>query len=646
MNTKTRTGTKGMYVPATIPLSEAIKNVNSRNKLSLRIKGQTDEQLAAKISQRGPSSMASELQPGDELDGSFMVLPIDRILPYDRNPRTSSNPKYNEIKASIRDRHGLQGNLTITKRPGTNAYMLYMGGNTRLQILHELYAETGNKQFYQVNCVYHAWKSEADIMASHLIENEARGDTLFIEKARGLMMLTKEIESAEGRSLTSREISSITGKMGMLVQHTVVLLFAFAERNLDVLGQWLTQDNVNTIKRRYAQYEHLAKTLNLSGEYQLGFSQEAPVLLAGFAEDLKARAQALNDANTLVPLRGPVLDELLQKLDTLAANNLKLDAVAAKRVFTALDSGKENLSADTLQALIKGPDSATETGVPTQAASKTPVTPVDRPAPTAAVAQPPKATTPKASVQKASAAKMAPHISANASDNIVVTPRVEVSDLGDIPASTAMPAETISGAMLQAISKEFADTLMHWCNLTRIGQWLRFASDSQIPYMFWLELPPEILVSRDFGLWNLPDPELGELTPEQIEIRAIGYRMIALLSGQLGGVIVTKEGKPTSYLPFALRLPEESTWRQAALIPFDSMDVLYNVWDGNLGGVTARTMDLSLAQDDLLIALRNPALVTPWMSFCQSYDKWGKCLNQYRVEKGVTDDLIDTQGNQ
>ena len=83
----------------------------------------------------------------------------------------------------------------------------------------------------------------------------------------------------------------------------------------------------------------------------------------------------------------------------------------------------------------------------------------------------------------------------------------------------------------------------------------------------------------------------------------------------LGGVIVTKVGKPTSYLPFALRLPEESTWRQAALIPFDSMDVLYNIWDGNLGGVTARTMDMSLAQDDLLVVLRNPTLVSSWMPF-------------------------------
>lgn len=621
--------TKPMYVPHSIPIGEAIKNVTSRTKLSLRIKGQSEEELAANISQRGPESTSKDLRPGDEHDGSFMVLPIDKILPYDRNPRTSTNPKYNEIKASIRDRGGLQGNLTVTKRPGTTEYMLYMGGNTRLQILHELYAETGNKRFYQINCIYQGWKSEADIMASHLIENEARGDTLFIEKARGLMMLTKEIETSEGRSLTSREISSITAKMGMLVQHTIVLLFAFAEKNLDVLGPWLTQDNVNTIKRRYAQYENLAKTLNLSGEYQLRLSKAAPALMAAFAEDLKARAQTLNDVNSIIPLRGPVLDELLQRLDDLAADILKLNPVAAKRIFTAF-SGKESLSADALNALIHGHNSDSD-AVPPQA---------QQPVPSTNVLPPSKATTPKAPVQKATVATTA--------SAVFPSPvGAEHNDAGqDVvnPASTSTSAEAMSDELMQSVSKEFADKLEHWCNLTHIGQWLRFSEDSQIPYLFWLELPPEILTSRDFGLWNLPDPELGVLTAEQLEIRAIGYRMIALLSGQLGGVIVTKVGKPTSYLPFALRLPEESTWRQAALIPFDSMDVLYNIWDGNLGGVTARTMDMSLAQDDLLVVLRNPTLVSSWMSFCQSYDKWGKCLHQYRVEKGITEELIDLQG--
>jgi len=34
-------------------------------------------------------------------DGALLTLEITQILPYDRNPRKSKNPKYDEIKASI-----------------------------------------------------------------------------------------------------------------------------------------------------------------------------------------------------------------------------------------------------------------------------------------------------------------------------------------------------------------------------------------------------------------------------------------------------------------------------------------------------------------------------------------------------------------
>jgi ParB family protein of integrating conjugative element (PFGI_1 class) len=634
--------TKPIYVPHSIPIGEAIKNVTSRNRMTLRIKGQSEEELAANINQRGPASTAKDLRPGDEHDGAFMVLPIDRIMPYDRNPRTSTNPKYQEIKASIRDRRGLQGNLTVTKRPLKGSeYMLYMGGNTRLQILHELYAETGDKCFYQVNCVYHSWKSEADIMASHLIENEARGDTLFIEKARGLVTLVEEIEKDEGRTLSARDVQEMTAKMGMMVNQATVLLYNFAIANLEVIGNWLTKDNVNLIKRQYAQYDVLARTMDLTGEFKTRFAREVQPLLAAFADDLKAKSSDQSEDASVVALRGAVLEELLRKLDTLAASVLGLQPDAAKRVFVALGS-KDALSAEALQTLLN----SNGHGSPADA----PATVTAAPAPTTRQTKATKATKAAATAEPAPQSGRKETTSEETSSTAsVVDVGTPASPVPNVPSATAPahqleagPSETTDAAM-ETISQNFIDRLVHWCNLTRISQWLRFSNETTIPYLFWLELPPEILESRQHGMWNLLDPELGELTAEQSEIRAIGYRMTALLSGQLGGVIVTRDGKPTSYFPFAFRLPEDSTWRQAAMIPFDSTNVLYNIWDDNLGGVTGRSMDMSLGQDDLLTVLRNPELVGPWMAFCQAYDQWGKCLEQYRRERGATNDLIDLQ---
>jgi hypothetical protein len=429
--------------------------------------------------------------------------------------------------------------------------------------------------------------------------------------------------------------------MGMMVNQATVLLYNFAIANLEVIGNWLTKDNVNLIKRQYAQYDVLARTMDLTGEFKTRFAREVQPLLAAFADDLKAKSSDQSEDASVVALRGAVLEELLRKLDTLAASVLGLQPDAAKRVFVALGS-KDALSAEALQTLLN----SNGHGSPADA----PATVTAAPAPTTRQTKATKATKAAATAEPAPQSGRKETTSEETSSTAsVVDVGTPASPVPNVPSATAPahqleagPSETTDAAM-ETISQNFIDRLVHWCNLTRISQWLRFSNETTIPYLFWLELPPEILESRQHGMWNLLDPELGELTAEQSEIRAIGYRMTALLSGQLGGVIVTRDGKPTSYFPFAFRLPEDSTWRQAAMIPFDSTNVLYNIWDDNLGGVTGRSMDMSLGQDDLLTVLRNPELVGPWMAFCQAYDQWGKCLEQYRRERGATNDLIDLQ---
>ncbi len=65
-------------------------------------------------------------------------LEITRINLYERNPRRSKNPEYDRIKASIL-MSGMDQPLLITKRPGEKDYIVQAGGNTRLQILKELF---------------------------------------------------------------------------------------------------------------------------------------------------------------------------------------------------------------------------------------------------------------------------------------------------------------------------------------------------------------------------------------------------------------------------------------------------------------------------------------------------------------------------
>ena len=107
-------------------------------------------------------------------------------MPYDRNPRRTINPRYDEIKVAIRAAGKLNNPLSVTRRPGATLYMVESGGNTRLQILHELWQETNDETFYKTDCLIVPWQSESHVLSAHLIENELRGEMTLIDKALAL----------------------------------------------------------------------------------------------------------------------------------------------------------------------------------------------------------------------------------------------------------------------------------------------------------------------------------------------------------------------------------------------------------------------------------------------------------------------------
>ena len=637
--------TEKIYVPESQSIVETVQNLQRKGKMKLTFKGQTDaEVLSKKINEKGPVSTAANLRPGDEFDGSIVSLAVKDIHPYDRNPRTSPNPKYEEIKASIRERKGLKGQLTVTKRPGDNRYMLYMGGNTRLQIVKELFAETGERCFGEVNCVFHKWKSEADVLASHLIENEARGDTLFIEKARGLIDLVREIELETGKPLSSRLVQGTTAKMGMTVSQTTVVLYEFAVGNLNPLGLWLTYNNVNVIKRRHAQYEVIATALSKMGEFRDQYHAKAQGYQKELAETLAARQLALSetgDKTTAVALRGETLSELLVGFDAIVADVLALDPAVGRRIFAALDAaGKEPLSEETLRDLISG-DSAPSNPAPISAPNlaksaptATPATADETDASPLSLASAPtdqgRSTPLQPATEKARPAPGAPAEPVNDKN-------VANDDLDAIPMAPPAPLawqEVLTDERFSEFGIYFFNKLKAWSNLTRIEQWLMVRDDLDLPYLFWLELPSEIAErgERDVRLENIRDPDYGLLDAEMIKARSSSFRLITMLSGQLGGVIKGENGGWTTEMAFAERLPIDSPWRQAALVDYMTTEAFYNIWESQLGGVTTQhSCQCALAPHDLLIALHGP-FAQSWAELTAAYLDWGRTLNYWHSQ--------------
>ena len=151
-----------------------------------------------------------------------MVLTLDQLRPNPDNPRNSRNPRYEDIKASIRTR-GLDSIPKVTRDPdGDDVYIFSDGGNTRYQILCELWQETGENRFHRIHTIFKPWPGRLQCVIGHLAENEVRGDLAYIEKAFGIHKARTIWEEQLGKSVTLRELSELLNQQGYPIHSSTI----------------------------------------------------------------------------------------------------------------------------------------------------------------------------------------------------------------------------------------------------------------------------------------------------------------------------------------------------------------------------------------------------------------------------------------
>jgi ParB family protein of integrating conjugative element (PFGI_1 class) len=177
--------------------------------------------------------------PGDST-ATAMVVNVDRISFFDKNPRRSPNDKYEEIKESIRE-SGLDNPLPISRRPTdpVGEYFIYKGGNTRLRVLKELWSETGDQRFFNVDCRFTPFVSELDALISHQKENELRGGMTFIDRALSMQVIKEWIEAELGESLSLRKLESVLKERGIPTSAADISRFEYAAKLHSVLPKAL-----------------------------------------------------------------------------------------------------------------------------------------------------------------------------------------------------------------------------------------------------------------------------------------------------------------------------------------------------------------------------------------------------------------------
>lgn len=162
--------------------------------------------MLSPVDRTGPNTIALS----DPIADTPMVLTLDQLDTYDHDPRLTRNPRFDEIKSSIFQRN-LDAPPPVTRRPGADRYIIRNGGNTRLQILRELWSETKDKRFYEIKCLFRPWvpRGEIVLLTGHLAENELRGNLTFIERALGVAKASEMYESEVGAdsSLSQSELA-------------------------------------------------------------------------------------------------------------------------------------------------------------------------------------------------------------------------------------------------------------------------------------------------------------------------------------------------------------------------------------------------------------------------------------------------------
>lgn len=321
------------------------KNMNAQEKM---------RQSARDALIKGSANATAGLDPLEEIDGSVTILDIKNIDPYKYNPRTKPNPARAELKASIKA-EGITNLITVTRRSPKENYFPYGGGNTRVEIAKELYAE-GDQRFSTLTVVTKKWPGDASVITAHLSENDNRGDISFWERAQGVSSFKREFEKDAGRLLTASEINKELKDRGLNYGLKMIQNFAFSTEFLYPIGPWLQTTEVNEVIRPLiGAIQELARKRDAVGQVKAAIDE----ILLMHGQDLEALELANREVDPADRCDVRVDSEsLVTDLQNVAAKAL---SVQMERVPAIIKAVIENPKASIDELIKVGPENQPKT---------------------------------------------------------------------------------------------------------------------------------------------------------------------------------------------------------------------------------------------------------------------------------------------
>ncbi|TYG35319.1 chromosome partitioning protein ParB [Lonepinella koalarum] len=337
--------------------------MNTTNKLIKNKKDQARMDAIVKGLNVTPMTTQSTSQPEMTLsypsNEQYITVTLDKLRPYEHNPRKTRNPNFETIKESIR-RRGLDHKPNITRRPGEDFYIIADGGNTRIQALKELFTETQDPRFWSISCQYKPWKgdtadnveAELDLLIGHLIENDTRADLSFIEKALGILQAKEYYEQKLSKKLSARDLSRALEADGYIISKTLITKMESCVKHLypfipDVLFNGLghtqidkllsIRNNSSEVWHQY-QFDNDNTFLQLWGDNLSLCNEESPFNIKTFQEHLiTAMLEELGEDTTSYEALYLEIDLDEQKFRKLATKQQELDQKITGSISSPLE---------------------------------------------------------------------------------------------------------------------------------------------------------------------------------------------------------------------------------------------------------------------------------------------------------------------
>lgn len=159
------------------------------------------------------------------------LLSCQDIEIFKLNQRRSINPKYAEIKESIRS-GGLQQPLHVVFHPKDQIWVLSQGGQTRLQILWELFKETGEDRYLYPKIIKEEYISDLNLCIAHMIENRMRADNNFYETATAVVNARALMAEEGGDRPTQEELVEMMTEKGICIRRQSVTAMLYLATEL------------------------------------------------------------------------------------------------------------------------------------------------------------------------------------------------------------------------------------------------------------------------------------------------------------------------------------------------------------------------------------------------------------------------------